>query len=96
MRNFTTYCGVPALCDACRRVVVANFLETSAHCRYCGGPIRFYTDADLQAPAPADAEVVFSWRINKEPGLVLLPDAAYLCPECQELHMRLEEVGDWD
>jgi hypothetical protein len=96
MRTFRTYCGVPALCESCRRVAVANVLETPPRCPDCRGPVRPYTEAALRGPSPVDARVIFSWRIDGDLAGVSLPDAAYLCPRCGQMQMRLEEAGYWD
>jgi Zn finger protein HypA/HybF involved in hydrogenase expression len=96
MLNFTTYCGMPALCPSCQRVVVANVLQPSPRCPHCGGAIHFYAETELHGPVSADANEVFSWRIDGEPHAVSLPDTTYLCPRCRRMHMHLEDVGNWD
>lgn len=96
MLNFTTYCGVPALCESCNRVGVADALETSPHCPDCHGHIRFYNEAELCEAVLAGTQQVFSGRLGGKPHPVSLPDTAYLCPRCRQMHMRLEDVGNWD
>jgi hypothetical protein len=99
MLNFTTYCGAPALCEACGAFSILNYLDANPSCSQCSGSVRFYNDPALQTPldpaAPARREI-FSWQAGGEYGVFQLPHTPYRCPQCHELRMTFTEVGMWD
>jgi hypothetical protein len=96
--NFTTYCGAPALCQACGALQVANYLDESSRCARCGGPVVYYDDPRLWANAddtPADSSHFSLW--NLEGGRVFrLPDTHCLCPKCGQMTLRFMDIGCWD
>ena len=98
MMNFQTYCGAPALCEACADMVEVNYLADQPACPNCKGAITFYNAPRLrrktrrgsQRPPP-----VFSWELGK--GSFKLPDTEYRCPRCGEVKMRFFDAGIcWD
>jgi len=99
MLNFKTYCGAPALCESCGALDVLNYLEDDPRCEKCGGTVRFYSDPALHEqsgsmrPPPHE---VFSWNLPGKRGRLVLPDVAYLCPQCRQKTLRFESVLMWD
>jgi len=97
MDNFTTTCMAPALCRECGRLIVSSYLADRPCCRVCGEPVTFYDDASLRSdPSGPPPEHVFTWNIIARSRTLVLPDADYLCPCCDEMSMRFECVGMWD
>ena len=99
MRNFTTYCGAPALCDSCNALLVLNYLDPASRCESCGEMVRYYDNPELRSllagrhKRPRD---VFYWNIPQGSGVFSLPDTEYLCPKCGETKMQFSVVGHWD
>ena len=96
--NFTTYCGAPALCEACGALQVANYLDKSSRCEHCRGPIIYYNDARLWAnteDGSVDSQRFSTWNLEGG-GVFRLPDAHCLCPKCGQMTLRFVDIGCWD
>jgi len=47
--NFRTYCGAPALCQACHTIGVVNYLDEQPACPTCKGAVMFYDAPKLRS-----------------------------------------------
>lgn len=98
--NHGTICWAPALCAACKQLVVGNYLSKRPRCPKCRKKVVFYDVPSLRE-ARADGEsdeatdVVFSWFTGTSE--FRLPAACYLCPRCGKFKLRFVKSGlMWD
>ena len=99
MTNFETYCGAPALCNECGRLLVLNYLDSTSRCPECGKPVVFYNDPSLFSLPTGENEktpTVLSRNVPGEPEPFALLDVEYLCPACWKMRMRFVSSGFWD
>ena len=94
MMNFQTYCGAPALCEACADMLVVNYLDDQPACPMCKGAIMFYNAPRLRRKlrrGSPGTPLIFSWTLEK--GSFKLPDTEYRCPRCGKVKMRFFDLG---
>ncbi|MCY2927495.1 MAG: hypothetical protein NT031_19070, partial [Planctomycetota bacterium] len=95
MRNFTTHCGVPALCRKCKMLVAVNYFDEKPQCPDCGGNVACYDDPSLHDVSGASQRDVFSWNLDDDRQF-RLPAAKYLCPKCGQKEMTFALGPCWD
>lgn len=92
MSNFNVFCGFPAICAKCKKVVVLNYLEADHHCPTCHGAVTFYDDPSTHGDGKM---TVFDW--NLEDGKKLrLSESQNLCPRCGKKTLKFQHWGCWD
>jgi Zn finger protein HypA/HybF involved in hydrogenase expression len=97
MRNSTTTCFFPCLCENCRSVVQVNLLAKAVKCPLCRAPNPIpYDDARLWA-SPGHRHVA-EWNMENRLGRKLeLTDGKYRCPKCGQMSLEFRDGGlCWD
>jgi hypothetical protein len=96
MRDFTTTCYFPCLCEACQGLVQFNLLDQDKRCPQCQGKrIIPYDDPGLLGTP--GLKIVAEWRMQDQLGRDLqLTDGQYKCPRCNKYTLRFEESGCFD
>lgn len=93
--NFQTHCAFPALCSVSGEMILVNVLDPDTPPKECPeGGFTLYSDPTLRQGE--EGETVVSWYIKSQDRVLLLTDAAYLCPQCREYRLRFRLTGMWD
>ena len=92
--TYKYFCGAPALCPQCKKLVTVNYLEDTLECPSCNGPVTVYDDPSLQDPDITPSGTVFSWNMTEK--TLVLPMTKYRCPQCGQFGLEFEEIGFFD
>lgn len=93
MRDFSTYCKLPALCLDCKTFTAVNYLAKSTRCKNCSSQVTFYHQPPLQSGKEGDHQS-FSWNMRDE--TIVLYATPYYCPGCHQESLRFYACGNWD
>ncbi len=98
MRDFTTTCWFPCLCEDCGELVEVNLLGRSGRCPKCRGErVTAYDDPVLQRSSEQERFSVADWDMSDELGRQLvLTDGEYRCPKCGEMTLRFRMSALFD
>lgn len=97
LKNHTTTCYFPCLCDNCHNIVQVNLLAETTSCPQCQAPNPIPYD-DTRLIGSLGNRKVDQWNVQARLGReLILTDGKYRCPKCGG--MSLEFVGPtllWD
>jgi hypothetical protein len=101
--GFQEHCRVPARCDACREVVLVDYLggripdagavdRDSFTCPSCAG--RVVVCAEFRPDPPPAQPGGMTWKVPG--GQLILPTSGNLCPACGSSTLSFETTGMFD